>query len=49
MAELIERFRPNLVVQTKRAFEEEDWSTVRIGRETFTVRLLASTVFFKTN
>jgi len=37
--ELIERFRPNLVIQNYKPFEEENWSTVQIGRETFVVRL----------
>ena len=37
--ELIERFRPNLVVQTNKPFEEENWLTVQIGSETFMVRL----------
>jgi len=35
--ELIERFRPNLVVRTQQPFEEENWSSVQIGRETFIV------------
>jgi len=35
--ELIERFRPNLVVQTNTPFEEENWLTVQIGRDTFVV------------
>ena len=38
--ELIERFRPNLVVETSRPFEEENWQAVQIGRhETFIVSL----------
>jgi len=35
--ELIGRFRPNLVVETREAFEEETWSSVKIGSHTFTV------------
>jgi len=39
--ELIERFRPNLVIQTQEPFEEENWSKVQIGQETFIVCLLS--------
>jgi len=35
--ELIERFRPNLVVKTSVAFEEETWSTIMIGDNIFKV------------
>ena len=35
--ELIERFRPNLVVETQEPFVEEHWSSVQIGHETFIV------------
>jgi uncharacterized protein YcbX len=35
--ELIERFRPNLIVNTSTAFEEETWSTVMIGNNKFRV------------
>lgn len=36
--ELIERFRPNLIVRTHRPFEEDDWTRLQIGAHTFVVR-----------
>lgn len=33
--ELVQRFRPNLVVNTRTPFEEETWSKVRIGTHIF--------------
>lgn len=36
--ELIERFRPNLIVRTHRPFEEDNWTRLRIGAHTFIVR-----------
>lgn len=36
--ELIERFRPNLIVKTHKPFEEDDWTRVQIGAHTFIVR-----------
>lgn len=37
LQELLDRFRPNLIVKTQKAFEEEKWTSVQIGSQVFVV------------
>lgn len=39
LQELLDRFRPNLIVKTQKAFEEENWTSVQIGSQVFVVSL----------